>query len=223
MEPRLTEVDRREALRYLGYRGGSVPADVGADLDRCAALLMRTARPRLVWRRFALTPEGAPVGTDFRPQGEDVRRLLSGCAAVVFFAATLGAEAEMLLRRAQVTNMGDAVLLDACGSAAIENVCDNFCADLAAAEAPMCLTERFSPGYGDLPLAQQGEFCRLLDVTRRIGVTLTDSGLMIPQKSVTALLGVSPVPVNDRRRGCETCSRADTCSFRKEGMTCGND
>lgn len=207
-------------LLYLGYRGGGIPDTVEADIARCGSLLLQTARPRLVWRRFPLTPDGLPVGTEFRPQGEDVKTLLAGCEAVVFFAATLGAEAEALLRRAQVTDMSDAVILDACGSAAIENVCDNFCADLAAEEAPLFPTDRFSPGYGDLPFAQQPDFCRLLDVGRRIGVTLSPSGLMLPQKSVTALIGLSPVPTKKRSRGCACCHLFEHCAYRKEGKTC---
>lgn len=174
-----------------------------------------------MWRRFPLDDDGSPIGTDFRPAGADVRRLLAGCTAVIFFAATAGLEAERLIRRAQAENMADAVILDACGSAAVENICDNFCADLASAEAPRHLTERFSPGYGDLPLTQQADFCRLLNVQRRIGVTLTDSGLMIPQKSVTALLGVSPEPMSRAGEACSGCALAGECVSRKEGRTCG--
>ena len=135
-------------------------------------------------------------------------------------AATLGAETDTLLRRAQARSMADAVILDACASAAIENVCDNLCADIEAALAPMCLTDRFSPGYGDLPLGQQGALCRLLDAERRIGLTLTDGGLMLPQKSVTALMGVSPAPVKKRGRGCAYCDRLGACQYRKDGKTC---
>lgn len=223
MQPRLTGPDRREVLLYLGCRGGTVTPDMDADIARCEALLLQTARPRVVWRRFPLLPDGSLAGTDFRPRGEDVRTLLHGCEAVILFAATLGAEAEALIRRAQVTDMADAVILDACASAAIENVCDNLCDDFAAAEAPLYLTDRFSPGYGDLPFAQQPDLCRLLDVGRRIGVTLSPGGLMVPQKSVTALIGVSPVPVKKRARGCLDCDLFSTCSYRKEGASCGKN
>lgn len=221
MEARLTGADRNEILTYLGYKGGPVPPETEADIRRCLDLLMETARPRIVWRRFPLKADGSLSGTDFRPAGEDVKALLQGCEAVIFLAATLGAEAEALLRRAQVRNMTDAVILDACGSAAIENVCDNLCADLEQLEAPLFLTDRFSPGYGDLPFSQQEEFCRLLDVGRRIGVSLSPGGLMIPQKSVTALVGVSPVPVPKRSRGCTQCGMFETCTYRKEGISCG--
>ena len=201
MEARLTGADRNEILTYLGYRGGPIPPEVEADIGRCLDLLMETARPRVVWRRFLLDEDGALLGTDFRPAGEDVKTLLQGCEAVIFLAATLGAEAEALLRRAQVRNMTDAVILDACGSAAIENVCDNLCADLAAEAAPLHLTDRYSPGYGDFPFAQQRELCRLLNTHRRIGVTVTPGGLMLPQKTVTALLGLSPTPPIRRQQG----------------------
>ena len=221
MEARLTGADRNEILTYLGYKGGPIPPETEADIRRCLDSLMETARPRAVWRRFPLKADGSLSGTDFRPEGEDVKALLQGCEAVIFLAATLGAEAEALLRRAQVRNMTDAVILDACGSAAIENVCDNLCGDLAQREAPRFLTDRFSPGYGDLPFYQQEDFCRLLDVGRRIGVSLSPGGLMIPQKSVTALVGVSPVPVPKRSRGCTRCGMFENCAYRKEGISCG--
>ena len=223
MDGRLTAINRNEVLLYLGWRGGVLDPAQEAEIARCETLLLETARPRVVWRRFPLDADGTPVGTELRPEGQDVKDLLRGCEAVIFFAATLGAEAESLLRRAQLRNMADAVILDACGSAAVENVCDNLCADLAAAEAPRFLTDRFSPGYGDLPFAQQPDFCRLLDVQRRIGVSVTDSGLMLPQKSVTALMGVSPVPAEKRSRGCAYCELFSNCSYRKDGASCGKN
>ena len=67
---------------------------------------------------------------------------------------------------------------------------------------------------------QQAQIFRTLDVTRRIGVTLTDSGLMIPQKSVTAVVGVSPVPVTKRARGCAQCNLFENCQYRKDGTRC---
>ena len=223
MQPVITHIDTGEALRYLGWRGGTVPPELSADIGRCAAMLRAAARPRVVWRRFPLDSDGRPVGTDFRPRGGDIRALLEGCTAMIVMAATLGMEAEQLFRRTQIRSVGDALLIDACGSAAIETVCDDLCAHLAQTESPAHLTERFSPGYGDFPLAQQPELLRVLDAGRRIGVTLTDSGLMIPQKSVTALMGVGSGPAGPRGRGCSACSLFDTCSMRKDGGSCGKD
>ena len=222
MEARLTGINENEVLLYLGHKQGPVPPEVKADIARCADTLLHTARPRITYRQFRLLPDGALEGTDFRPQGQDIKDLLRDCDTVILFGATLGTEVEQLLRRAQVRNMADAVILDCCGSSAIENVCDNFCGDLAAEFAPRHLTDRFSPGYGDLPFAQQPDFCRILDLSRRIGVSLSPGGLMIPQKSVTALLGISDKPQKLRFRGCAYCNMFENCTYRKEGKTCGN-
>ena len=94
------------------------------------------------------------------------------------------------------------------------------CDEIARQSAPLYLTDRFSPGYGDFPLAQQAEIFRVLDISRRIGVTLTDSGLMVPQKTVTAVLGLSAVPVKKRPKGCAACDLFETCPYRKEGSPC---
>ena len=221
MDARLSGIDRNEALRYMGYRGSIAPDALCADLERCERLLLQVARPRALWRLFDLLPDGTLAGTDYRPGGQDIRDHLRGCDQVVLMAATLGAEAEALIRRAQKRDMADAVILDAVGSAAIENVCDNLCADLAETLSPRCLTERFSPGYGDLPLSEQETIFRILELERRIGVSLTAGGLMIPQKSVTAFIGAAGEPQAQRPRGCESCARFQDCAFRKERKSCG--
>ena len=214
MKARLTKIDPGEVLRYLGHRAPP-DGELLARVDALSGSLMKAARPRLVWRRLPLTPEN-----DYLLAGQDLRALLRDCEDVVLFAATLGAEVELLLRRTQLRDMAGALILDACADAAIENVCDNFCADLAEAVAPAYLTDRFSPGYGDLPLAHQRVLFDALNVTRRIGVTLTEGGIMLPQKSVTAILGVAPTPQPRRDDRCAVCSMYDTCTHRKEGKPC---
>ena len=222
MEARLDRIPRAETLQFLSWHGSFLGEEIRAELDRCEALLLRTARPRLVWRLFSLEKDGTLSGTDYRPAGEDVRAFLSECGSVALLAATLGAEAERVIRRAAGRDMTEALILDAAGSAAIEAVCDNFCEDLAAAMAPRYLTDRFSPGYGDMLLSDQFKLFRVLDVSRRIGVTLSDSALMIPQKSVTALIGVSDRPQEKRGRGCGSCGLFENCPYRKEGKSCGS-
>ena len=220
MDAKLTGIDRDQVLRYLGCRGAYDEA-LEAELQRRTGVLKAEAEPRAVWKLFPLLPDFSLAGACFRLEGESVRALLKDCDQVILMAATLGNSVERLIRRTQAVDMAGALMLDACGSAAIENVCDNLCADLAAEFAPRYLTDRFSPGYGDMPLSQQRELFAALDVTRRIGVTLTDSGLMLPQKSVTALIGVSDRPQVMRPRGCAACSLHDTCAYRKDGKHCG--
>lgn len=220
MNPRLTDIDPAEALRYLGCTDAP-PEALRRDLDRCRARLLDCARPRLVWRSFPRLADGRLEGTDWTPAGADIAAHLRGCPHVVVLAATLGAETETLIRRAQRRDMAQALLLDACAAAAMEQVCDNFCADLAAASAPARLTARYSPGYGDFPLSEQRHIFALLDVTRRIGVSLTEGGLMLPQKSVTALIGLGAPEGARTATSCDTCPARAHCMFRKEGRSCG--
>ena len=221
MEARLTGIDRAEMLRYLRYGGGAIPEETEEALRQGEERLLKAARPRAVWRAFGYRPGEPLEGTDFRLEGEDIRAFLADCDTVILLAATLGAEPDLLQKQLRLRDMSAAVILDAAGSAAIENVCDNLCADLAAAFAPRHLTERFSPGYGDMPLSQQSGFFRLLDISRRLGVSLTDRDLMVPQKTVTAVVGVSERPQPRRNPGCESCAMAESCAFRREGKTCG--
>ena len=221
MEARLESIPRAETLQYLSYHGSFLPEEIRGDLDRCEAQMLSVARPRIVWRMFTLSEDGMIGETGYRPGGQDIRVFLRDCDSVIVFAATLGTEAESLIRRAAARNMADAVMLDAVGSAVIEAVCDNFCQDLAAELAPRFLTDRFSPGYGEMPLSDQRAIFSLLDVSRRIGVHLSESCLMIPQKSVTALIGVSDVPQPRRKRGCASCGNYENCAYRKEGKSCG--
>ena len=221
MEARLTEISQAEALRYLGVRGEPDDA-LRADAARCADLLRATAIPRVCWRLFPLKEDGSLGNSGFTPGGDDIRRHLAGCGQVILLAATLGTEAEQLIRRAQARDMADAALLDALGSAAIENVCDNLCDDLALRFTPARLTSRFSPGYGDFPLTQQRELCQILNVFRMLGISLTPGGLMIPQKSVTALVGVRDAEVIESDASltpvskCRNCPAAEHCLYRKD-------
>lgn len=213
MEARLTEIRREEALRYMGITAAP-SAEMARDLDRCAETVAAAARPKAVWRLFETEEDGTLKGTNFRPEGEDVRRLTGG-GPVILMAATLGAEVERLILRTEGTSMSDALMMDALASAAIENVCDNLCCDLAREMAPRRLTPRFSPGYGDFPLEQQKNMCDVLNVGRLLGITLTPGGLMIPQKSVTALIGLTETD-GEKTGGCAACAMRDRCLYRRE-------
>ena len=102
-------------------------------------------------------------------------------------------------------------------SAAIESVCDDAENQLRreAEASGKYLTDRFSPGYGDMPLEQSKGICRVLSADKNIGLTVSQSGIMIPRKSVTAVMGISQTPVPRRPSGCEGCSARATCPLRR--------
>ncbi len=219
MQAKLTGLNENEILMYLGYRGQEYTEDVREQMKCCEKEVLQTAVPRLVWRRLAI--EDANF-TALSLEGKDISEHLDGCREAVLMAVTLGPEIDALLRKKSVTDMADAVIMDACADTAVENVADHFETDLRRElEAEhLYLTDRFSPGYGDLPLSTQKKLCAALDTERKIGLSLSPTMLMIPKKSVTAILGISDYEKPLRKRGCEACARFRDCTYRKEGKHC---
>lgn len=206
---RLTEV-----LRYMGQHGED--SRITQTAQGAIQTLERIAVPRRVFVRL-------PVQSLDFLSGNDIRRHLNGCSEVYVLCATLGAAVDREIRRTERCSMLDALALDAAAGEGIEAVCDEAEDELRAAEAVRgrYVTGRFSPGYGDLPLTVQPQLLALCDASRRIGLSATENNILTPRKSVTALLGVSDIPAEGRKKGCGTCSLAKTCQFRKKGITCG--
>lgn len=223
MQLTLKQFRRTEVLEYLGWRGGEIPQEVDLCIDACIEDTLHAVQARYTYRVFQLErSDGLRLaGTDFVLPGNDVAALLADCKQCVLLAATLGSGLEPIIRRAEVRDMTRAVVLDCCGSAAIEALCDQAEARIAHALTAPYLTDRFSPGYGDMPIDCQRQFTDILDTARQIGLTLTDSCILTPRKSVTAVIGLADRPQTKRLRGCAYCSMFKNCTFRKAGKTCG--
>lgn len=217
------ELNLSEALGYLGAPGEPDPA----LLDQLSAMsdkLTRSVTPRYIWRVFPLSfqAEGPALeGAGLALPGAMAARMLGECSQAVLLACTLGAEFESMLRAEQARSMARAAMLDACGSVWVEAGCDQAEGEISARFPELYRTDRFSPGCGDLPLALQKDICVLLDASRRLGVQVTDSLLLNPSKTVTAVIGLSDRPQPARIRGCGFCSLRENCQYRKGGKICG--
>lgn len=128
---------------------------------------------------------------------------LEGCTAALLLAVTLGPGVDAQIRRAGVGNIAAGVASDALGSALAEQAAEAAEAELRqwAARQGKYLTGRYSPGYGDWPLAVQPLLAAALDTARRAGLCVTENNLMTPRKSITAILGVSDHPVRGHLGG----------------------
>lgn len=139
---------------------------------------------------------------------------LSGCDKAVLFAATVGVGLDRLIAKYGRLSPAKGLMMQAIGAERIEALCDAFCKDVAE-QTKQALTPRFSPGYGDLPLEIQPTIVALTDAQKQIGIGLTESLLMTPSKSVTAIIGLA----NDTTNTCQTksCSDCDAvdCDFRR--------
>ena len=220
---KLEKINRSEALRYLGYKGGAPDERTLNIIDDCEQTLIEAASPKYLYRRFDLsfTESGIVVGdTGITLTGKSIDTHLDGCSSVVLMCATISSGVDRLIRRYQATDMTRAVITDALASAAIEQVCDHADEEIDSRFPDEYKTWRFSPGYGDLPLDLQGDFLRVLNAQKMIGLTLGESTMLIPTKSVTALIGISKTELPKRKRGCAGCTMRASCKFRKAGERC---
>lgn len=188
----LTEISKAEAARYMGIR--TVPDEKTAELlDRYEKIVRNCLMPAYVWRESQLTfsTEGIYLsGMSVPLTGKSIEKLLSGCDRAVVLAATASAAADSLIRQVSVSDMAGAVVVDALCSAAIEQVCDRAEVEIFGDMPRENRTYRFSPGYGDLPIELQKDFLDYLNAQRRIGLSCTDSYMLTPTKSVTAIVGI---------------------------------
>ena len=129
-------------------------------------------RVKLLLFEAPLAPKGA-----WTPDGD--RFLLCG---------TVGASFDAWHRKLAVTSAADALIAQAIGTAAVEKVMDGLEEEIRGMlRFGEAIRPRWSPGYGDVPLELSREILAKLDATRRLGVSLTDSLLLVPTKSVTAV------------------------------------
>lgn len=218
----LLPISKVEAARYMGVKGTPDSA-IAELLDRAEKQVREALRPKYVYLEtdIIITDDGVFLGAMTEPMmGEDIKRHLQGCNKAVLIAATLSQEADKLIRQASVMDIAYSLALDCICSAAIEQVCDRAEEEIFARAAAPYRTWRFSPGYGDLPITIQRGFLLALNAQRRIGLTVTDSSLLIPSKSVTAIIGVSDTPVERGSRGCAICTMKDRCAYRLSGSIC---
>ncbi|MCL2638620.1 MAG: hypothetical protein FWD48_09655 [Oscillospiraceae bacterium] len=149
--------------------------------EKYEPLLQSVITPRYVWKT-------ADINCTFL-QGSDIKKHVENCDKIIVLAATLGLQVDELIRQTEAADMAGAVVLDALASAAIEQVCDEAMKKIQLSTVNCQLSTRFSPGYGDFPLEVQGELLALLGAKKKIGLYVNESNLLIPRKSVTAVIG----------------------------------
>lgn len=122
----------------------------------------------------------------FKTESASLRKFLGGDCTAAVFAATVGLGADRLIAKYSSVLPSRAVMLDGVATAAIECFCDYICREVFS----VAEQARFSPGYGDLPLSMQPEILNHLNAHLHIGLAMTDSMLLTPTKSVTAIVKI---------------------------------
>lgn len=211
----------REAVRYLGYGKNAVDdrtLQLAADsFENLRSVMSRKS----VYRIFDLEQadaENIRFG-NLEVRSKNLGRNLQGCDKIVLFGATLGIGVDQLLSRVSRRDMARTVVLQACAAALLEEYCDECQEEIGErlqAEERF-LRPRFSPGYGDFPIECQNHVIRMLDSAKTIGLTITESFMMVPSKSVTAVIGAGTEQVMCHRQGCEVCEKKN-CIYRRDSL-----
>lgn len=213
-------------LRYLGHNGQVINEGMINLIDECRKEIVHIISPRFTYsyKNIEESPEGIIVkGTSLILKGNDIKKHLENSTECALMAVTLGNEVERKTRQYERINLTKGIILDACATTAVEEVCDMVENEIKeyAEKKNMDITFRYSPGYGDLPLDIQKNFLNVLDAQKKIGLTASENDLMFPRKSVTAIIGIINKNIKVRKRSCEECNNYQNCSFRKKGENCG--
>lgn len=179
-------VNYSEILRYAGVRGEAKELEeiIGECLDELEGKLCY----RVCYRFFDIRECGDALDLGFTiTNSETVKKGVQGCDSLIVFSATVGIELDRLTYRYATVSPTKALLFQAIGAERIEALCDAFCLDIKKEYNTL---PRLSAGYGDFPLEVQRDIFSALDCPRKIGLTLNESLLMSPTKSVTAIMGV---------------------------------
>lgn len=228
----LIEIDEREVLRYLQYKDQDIDDNLSDKIKHCIDITREIINPRFIFRKYKIKKlklsevksEVYLEGANLTLQSEDIYNLLLECDECILMSATLGLEIEREIRKLTYTDLTKGIIIDACATTAIEEVCDIVQDNIAKKllKEDKYITYRYSPGYGDLSIEKNVDINNLLNSQKEIGLTVTNSGIMIPRKSVVALIGVSRKGTTNTKKSCDNCSNRYNCDYNKEADGCGN-
>lgn len=203
-----SQINRKDWLQRIGVKG-EPQEQLQQQMDEAEKKLFQVAMPQGIYRFLTMEEVQLP--------GKSIKRHLEGCKEIIVMGVSLGAAVDKLIRTSQIRDMAEAVILDSGASILIDQIADELQSQI---DTDLYMTPRFSPGYGDYPIAEQDAVIRMLDAQRKIGLTVNESHILIPRKSITAIIGVADHPVKGYLATCGECVLKDTCTLRKEGKNC---
>lgn len=220
----LTELDYSEAARYMGYKGNIPDDNIKCIMAECEKEIIENAVPRYLYKRFPIRATDAGIevcGTNMTLPGNSIKIHLKDCDECYLVCGTLSIEIDKLIRITELKDMAKALIMDTMSSVAIEQVMEKV-EMLIHHEIPnKKMTYRYGVGYGDLPITLEGDFLKVLNAQKTIGLCSSDSHILSPRKSVVCIIGVTDKDIPMKKISCNVCTMQGRCEFRKRGDRCG--
>ena len=181
------QVNKKEVLRYAGVK--SEVDSVNSIINEC----LIESKSKLIYKVCYVLVD-VKIDEDIidfgfsKVRSKSLAKNLSSFNKAIIFSATIGVEIDRLIAKYNVVSPVKALIFQAIGAERIESLCNVFNEDIKGQYKE--IAPRFSAGYGDLNIEFQRDIFKLLDCHKKIGLTLNDSLIMSPSKSVTAIIGV---------------------------------
>ncbi len=215
------DIDFNQVLYYLEYENQELSEKDKRIIYDCIREINVISREKYVYRFFDIKWKKGEIvlqNSILSLTGRDIESHLKNCFKCAVTAATLGIEVDKAIASYSKTDLSKGIIMDACASAAIEAICDDIENQIRekVSRERLYTTSRYSPGYGDFPLELQHDIISVLDAYRQIGLSVTENSLLIPRKSVTAVIGIRQIPSNDdcHDEKCTACNKMD-CRYRR--------
>lgn len=205
-----------EVMRYMGCKDTQADARILDHIKVVSAELASNINEKNTYDIFNCQISNDTVTIkDLKINSKNLACCLKNCSHAVLLAATLGTEADIILRRYKTLDMEEALIAHAVCTVMIEQYCDTIVNEIMYDQKLSHLfpTLRFSPGYGDFDIMYQKDILKILNCEKSIGLTLTTGYMMIPSKSITALIGFSGEKQENINK-CGNCTNVQ-CGFRR--------
>ena len=180
------KVNKSEVMRYLGVKEAD---EATLELyNQCVNEIMELAKPRAVYIKTDIKVMENAVDFGFmKAESQSLAKNLSDCDQAYVFCATLGIGLDRHFEKLSRISQARAAVFSAVGSSLVESFCDYVNEKLSSGYVTR---PRFSCGYGDFCLEHQKDILNVLEASKRLGICLTDSCMMVPVKTVTAVIGI---------------------------------
>lgn len=220
----LIEIDKNEVLRYLEYNGQYIDEKLDHTIDECIKITKQKINPRYTLGVYSILKEKIDDSYQIKfkdsnvsIKSKDLYKLLGGCSQCILLSTTLGIDIEKQIKINSYSNLTKSIIIDACATTAIEEFCDILQSNIEdeLRKEGKYITNRYSPGYGDLPIDINEDIINLLNTSNKIGLTITKDKIMIPRKSVVAIIGISENKSTYKQKSCLECSNYNTCKYKK--------
>jgi len=207
-------MNKKDILKHLGHQGQLVDRELDEKINHYMKIV-DDFEGRFVYQIFEFDRQDviSVIGTILTLDGDSIRHIISQATRVIVFGATLGHEMDQMILKSSYDSALDMMILDACASVKIEDVLDQM-ESVITEDLGLYLTPRFSPGYGDLPLNIQHKLIKTIGADK-VGITVTDSNILLPKKSVTGIIGVSEKKMDVSYKFCDECLLRTSCDFKK--------